>query len=94
MEMPMWIWIVIGIGSFVGLSLLIGFAFAQILGTIGREISELYETETWAALPPTRAASGKDQDPAEVEAKSSRVDADVSPGVPGSSQSVGSSSAR
>ncbi len=54
----MWIWIVIGTGSFVGLSLLIGFAFARILGTIGREIGELYERETWAALPPTRAAKG------------------------------------
>ena len=91
----MWIWIVIGLGSFVGLSLLIGFAFARILGTIGREIGELYETETWAALPPTRSAkSGKEQDPAEGDAKSSRVDADVSPAVPGSSQSVGSSSDR
>lgn len=91
----MWIWILIGLGSFVGLSLLIGFAFARILGTIGREIGQLYETETWAALPPTRAAkSGKEQDPPGGDAKSSRVDADVSPAVSGRSQSVGSSSDR
>ena len=31
-EMPMWVWIVIGAGSFLGLSLLVGFALAAILG--------------------------------------------------------------
>jgi hypothetical protein len=39
--MPVWVWIVIGVGSFLGLPLLVGFALAAILGTIGRQISEL-----------------------------------------------------
>jgi hypothetical protein len=72
--MPMSTWIMIGVGSFLGLSLLIGLALARILGTIGREIGELYETEDWAMLPPTRAAKGvKEDHPEQVEAESSRV---------------------
>jgi hypothetical protein len=68
--MPMWVWIMIGMGSFLCLSLLIGFALARILGTIGRQIGELYETEDSAMLPPTRAAKDvKEDHPDEVEAK-------------------------
>src|SRR5882672_12092031 len=72
-EMPMWIWIAIGMGSFLGLALLVGFALARILGKIGLQIGELYEREGWATLPPTRAAKDvEEQHPVEVEAKSSR----------------------
>ena len=67
----MWFWIMIGVGSFLGLSLLIGLALARILGTIGRQIGELYETDDWAMLPPTRASKGVvEEHPEEVEAKS------------------------
>lgn len=52
----MWVWIVIGLGSFLALSLLVGFTLARVLGTIGRQVSELYEIEDWATLPPTRAS--------------------------------------
>jgi hypothetical protein len=72
--MPMWIWIVIGVGSFLGLSLLVGFALAAILGTIGRQISELHETDDWAMLPPTRASKEVTEQQSEEHAKSSRVD--------------------
>ncbi len=51
----MWVWIAIGVGSFLGLSLLMGLALAGILGTIGRQISELQQTDDWTTLPPTRA---------------------------------------
>jgi hypothetical protein len=37
--MPMSVWIMIAVGSFLSLSLLVGFALAAILGTIGRQIS-------------------------------------------------------
>jgi hypothetical protein len=74
MEMPMWFWIMIGVGSFLGLSLLIGLALARILGTIGREIGALYEADDWAMLPPTRAARDvKEDHPEEVEAESPPV---------------------
>jgi hypothetical protein len=66
--MPMWFWIAIGLGSFVLLSLVVAFAVARILGTIGREISELYGTEDWATLPPSRASREiKEKQPDEVE---------------------------
>ena len=68
------VWIVIGIGSFLGLSLLVGLGLAAVLGTIGRQISELHETDDWAMLPPTRASiEPKEQQPRE-QAKSSPVD--------------------
>jgi hypothetical protein len=73
--MPMWVWIMIGVGSFLGLSLLMAFALARILGAIGRQIGGLYETEDWAMLPPTRAAKDVEEErPEDVEAKSSGVD--------------------
>jgi hypothetical protein len=67
--MPMWIWIAIGMGSFLGLAFLVAFALARILGKIGLQIGELYEKEGWATLPPTRAARDvEEQHPVEVEA--------------------------
>lgn len=44
----MWAWIGIAVGSLLGLSLFMGLAVARIFGTIGREISELYDTGAWA----------------------------------------------
>ena len=71
----MWFWIMIGVCSYLGLSLLIGLVLGRILGTIGREISELYETDDWAMLPATREARDTKEDhPEEVEAESSPVD--------------------
>ena len=70
----MWVWITIGVGSFLGLSLLVGLGLAAILGTIGRQISELHEPDDWAMLPPTRASiEPKEQQPRE-QAKSSPGD--------------------
>jgi hypothetical protein len=54
--MPMWGWIAIGVGSFVALSLLVGFVLARILGAIGREVSGMYETEHWTTMAPTRSS--------------------------------------
>jgi hypothetical protein len=71
----MWVWIMIAVGSFLGLSLLIGLVLARILGAIAREIGGLYETEDWALLPPTRAAKDvkEEEEPDEVGAVSSRI---------------------
>ena len=66
----MWVWIAIGVGSFLGLSLLMGLTLAGILRTIGRQISELQQTDDWTMLPPTRARKEvKEQQPQE-QAKS------------------------
>jgi hypothetical protein len=66
--------IVIGLASFLCLSLLVWFGLAAILGTIGRQISEVHETDDWAMLPPTRASKDiEEQQPDELGVKSSRV---------------------
>jgi hypothetical protein len=63
----MWVWIAFGVALFLFVSLVVALAFARILGTIGRRISELYETEDWATLPPTRASTDvKEQQPEEI----------------------------
>ena len=68
----MWVWIMIGLGSFLGLSLLVGLALARILGTIGRQIGGLYETEDWTTVPPTRAAKdAEEKHPDEADAATS-----------------------
>jgi len=67
----MWVWIAIGVGSFLGLSLLMGLALAGILGTIGRQISELQQEDDWTTLPPTRARSEvKEEQQPQEQAKS------------------------
>ena len=74
----MWFWIMIGVGSFLVLSLIIGLVLGRILGTIGREISGLYEADDWVMLPPTREARDTKEDhPEEVEAESSPVDRSI-----------------
>jgi hypothetical protein len=48
--LSVWMWIAIGVVSLIGFSLLAGFALARILGTVGREVSYLLESEAegWA----------------------------------------------
>ena len=70
----MWVWIVIGVGSFLGLSLLVGLGLAAILGTIGRQVSELHQTDDWAMFPPTRASIEPNEQQPQEQAKSSPVD--------------------
>jgi len=50
----MWMWVAVGVGSFLVLSLLIALAFARALGTIGLEVSRLYEDEFWSTRPASR----------------------------------------
>ena len=60
----MWVWIAIGVGSFLVVSLVAGLVIARVLGTIAMKISQLQETDEWAGLPPTRA---KREEPADGE---------------------------
>jgi len=70
--MPMWVWSAIGLGSVLGLSLLVGFAIVRVLEAIGRQLSETYETGGWAMAPPTRAPTEVEKrHPDKVEANSS-----------------------
>jgi len=65
--MPMWVWVLIGVGSFLVVSLLVGVALALVLGTIGRQISELYETEDWSTRPIARDVDQQPTSPADAE---------------------------
>jgi hypothetical protein len=53
--MPISMWIALGVVGTFGLSALISLALGTVLGSIGREVSELLEAESWTTLPPTRA---------------------------------------
>jgi hypothetical protein len=63
--MPYWAWIIVGLSSFLGLSLLVGLTVAAVLGNISRSVSDLYETEEWALAPPRRAL--QDAEPEDAE---------------------------
>jgi hypothetical protein len=63
--MPMWLWIMIGLGGFLALSLLVALAVAAVLGVIGRQMTDLHsgldEAGEWATLPPSRAGGITDE---------------------------------
>jgi hypothetical protein len=72
--MSVWVWIAIGVGSLLVLSLFVGLAVAAVLGDIGRRVSELYETEDWATAPPARALTDAgERQREEVKTKRGRV---------------------
>jgi hypothetical protein len=51
----MWMWITLGVVVTLGLSGLVSLALGTVLGSIGRDISELLEAESWTTAPPARA---------------------------------------
>jgi hypothetical protein len=54
-EVPMLMWITLGVVLTLGLSAVVSLALATILGSIGCEVSELLEAEPWTTVPPARA---------------------------------------
>ena len=61
----MWVWIAIAVGLWLVLPVLLAFALARALATIGREISEIHEivsaTVATAEAPRRLAPSHRDQ---------------------------------
>jgi hypothetical protein len=51
-----WLWVVIGAGAFLVLSVAVSIVLAVILGRIGSEVSQLIETEVWTNAPLEREA--------------------------------------
>jgi hypothetical protein len=64
-----WLWVVIGAGGFLVLSVAVSIVLAAILGRIGGEVSQLIETEVWTNAPLEREAL---EVPPRMEAPSSR----------------------
>jgi hypothetical protein len=63
--MPMWVWILVGVGVWFTLSVVIGFAVARVLGAI--------ERQRWSVLPPSRARDDQQEvDDAEPRSNVSR----------------------
>jgi len=58
--MTVWLWVIIGVAAFLVLTVVIGLAFAAILGQIGREVSDLFESELSASAPLTREVASFD----------------------------------
>jgi hypothetical protein len=61
-------WLIVAMGLFLALSVVVGLAVAAILGQIGREVSELFESAHWASAPLARETG----DDAEREVRPSR----------------------
>jgi hypothetical protein len=72
-RMSVWVWLLIGVASFFALSLLIGLAIATILGSIGREVSELVDHERWASAPLMRTSESAEDVSVEQEVSSEHV---------------------
>jgi hypothetical protein len=62
-----WLWVVIGAGAFLALSLAVSIVLAAILGRIGADVSQLIETEVWTNAPLEREAL---EEPRPVDAPS------------------------
>jgi hypothetical protein len=60
--MPMWVWIAIGVGAFLFVSLAVSLVVACILGTIADNISALAEADDWTVLPPARSTEEEDEE--------------------------------
>jgi hypothetical protein len=71
--MTVWLWVIIGVAAFLVLSVVIGLAFAAILGQIGREVSELFESDLSASAPLTREVASFD-DNVSVEQQETSAD--------------------
>jgi hypothetical protein len=52
--MTVWAWIGVGVAGLLAVSLVVGLAIAQVLGTISGEIGQLLEAEAWTLAPLTR----------------------------------------
>jgi hypothetical protein len=57
-----WLWAIAGAGAFVVLSVVGSLGIAALLGQIGRDVSDLLESEAW-----TRAPLGRDEGEVEAE---------------------------
>ena len=59
--MSVWTWIVIALSSAIGFSLVVGLTVARVLGSIGREISDILEAEAeaWVDAPPLARATAE-----------------------------------
>jgi len=68
-----WLWVIAGAGVFIALSIVAALAVAAILGQIGSDVSQLFETEVWTDAPLTREEREIEEDRAEETLHRPRV---------------------
>jgi hypothetical protein len=66
--MTVGLWAIVAIPGFLALSLAAGLALAAILGRIGEEASQLFESQAWASAPLKRAVASTEEVAVEEEA--------------------------
>ena len=71
--MTWWLWVIAGAGVFIALSIVAALAVAAILGQIGSDVSQLFETEVWTDAPLTREEREIEEDRAEETLHRPRV---------------------
>jgi hypothetical protein len=59
--MSIWDWVAIGVGTAIGVPLLVGLAIARILGSIAADVSNLLDQEEWSSAPLTRALESPEE---------------------------------
>jgi hypothetical protein len=60
-----WLWVIAGAGVFIALSIVVALAVAAVLGQIGSDVSQLFETEVWTDAPLRREEGEIDEDRAD-----------------------------
>ena len=63
--MTWWLWVIAGTGIFVALSIVVAIAVAAVLGQIGSDVSQLFETDVWTDAPLRREEDEIEADRAE-----------------------------
>jgi hypothetical protein len=62
--MPLWGWVLIGVGAWLLVAVVLAFVVARVLGRIGSEVTavhELLDSEMWAARPLSRAPDRQEE---------------------------------
>lgn len=62
--MPLWGWVLIGVGGWLLVAAVLAFVLARVLGRIGREVTavhELLDSEVWATRPLGRSPNREEE---------------------------------
>ena len=71
--MTWWLWVIAGTGVFFALSIVIALAVAAVLGQIGSDVSQQFETDVWTDAPLRREEREIEEDRAEEALHRPRV---------------------
>jgi hypothetical protein len=70
-----WLWVIVGAGAFLFLSVVASLAVAAVLGRIAQETTELLEGEFWSSASLTRERTREEQEAPTEQAASEQLGA-------------------